>query len=100
MNTPFFGWLQIVRLGLVPACLGAVVVVTTSTLNRIMVVELALPALLPSLTRKISSAFSKLPSASVKAFLHSIMGASVLARNSATMLAVIAIFKFFLSVYL
>jgi hypothetical protein len=31
-----------------------------------------------------------LPSASVKAFLHSIMGASVLARSSATMLAVIA----------
>ena len=42
-----FGWLQIVRLGLIQACLGAVVVVTTSTLNRIMVVELALPALLP-----------------------------------------------------
>ncbi len=42
-----FGWLEIVRLGLVQACLGAVVVVTTSTLNRIMVVELALPALLP-----------------------------------------------------
>ena len=35
------------RLGLVQACLGAVVVVTTSTLNRVMVVELALPALLP-----------------------------------------------------
>ncbi len=47
MNTPLFGWFQIVRLGLVQACLGAVVVVTTSTLNRIMVVELALPALLP-----------------------------------------------------
>ena len=47
MNTPFFGWFQIVRLGLIQACLGAVVVVTTSTLNRIMVVELALPALLP-----------------------------------------------------
>jgi BCD family chlorophyll transporter-like MFS transporter len=47
MSTPFFGWFQIVRLGLVQACLGAVVVVTTSTLNRIMVVELALPALLP-----------------------------------------------------
>jgi BCD family chlorophyll transporter-like MFS transporter len=47
MTTPFFGWFQIVRLGLVQACLGAVVVVTTSTLNRIMVVELALPALLP-----------------------------------------------------
>jgi MFS transporter, BCD family, chlorophyll transporter len=46
MGTPF-GWLQIVRLGLVQACLGAVVVVTTSTLNRIMVVELALPAVLP-----------------------------------------------------
>jgi len=42
-----FGWPQILRLGLVQACLGAVVVVTTSTLNRIMVVELALPALLP-----------------------------------------------------
>jgi BCD family chlorophyll transporter-like MFS transporter len=42
-----FGWFQIIRLGLVQACLGAVVVVTTSTLNRIMVVELALPALLP-----------------------------------------------------
>ena len=51
MNTPLnaavFGWFQIIRLGLIQACLGAVVVVTTSTLNRIMVVELALPALLP-----------------------------------------------------
>jgi len=47
MSTPFFGWFQIARLGLIQACLGAVVVVTTSTLNRIMVVELALPALLP-----------------------------------------------------
>ena len=45
--TQAFGWPQIVRLGLVQACLGAVVVVTTSTLNRVMVVELALPALLP-----------------------------------------------------
>ncbi len=44
---PFFGWLHIARLGLIQACMGAVVVVTTSTLNRIMVVELALPALLP-----------------------------------------------------
>ena len=42
-----FGWLSVVRLGLVQACLGAVVVMTTSTLNRVMVVELALPALLP-----------------------------------------------------
>lgn len=46
---PNFGWLQIVRLGLVQAALGAVVVLTTSTLNRVMVVELALPALLPGL---------------------------------------------------
>jgi BCD family chlorophyll transporter-like MFS transporter len=42
-----FGWGSIARLGLVQACLGAVVVLTTSTLNRVMVVELALPALLP-----------------------------------------------------
>lgn len=47
MNSSMFGWFQIIRLGLIQACLGAVVVVTTSTLNRIMVVELALPALLP-----------------------------------------------------
>lgn len=40
-------WFQIVRLGLVQLCLGAVVVLTTSTLNRLMVVELALPAVLP-----------------------------------------------------
>ena len=46
-NPSMFGWFQIIRLGLIQACLGAVVVVTTSTLNRIMVVELALPALLP-----------------------------------------------------
>ena len=42
-----FGWLAVARLGLVQAAIGAVVVLTTSTLNRIMVVELALPALLP-----------------------------------------------------
>lgn len=44
---PMFGWMRIARLGLIQACMGAVVVVTTSTLNRIMVVELALPAMLP-----------------------------------------------------
>ena len=41
------GWLGIVRLGLVQTALGAIVVLTTSTLNRVMVVELALPAMLP-----------------------------------------------------
>lgn len=44
--TPF-GWAHIARLGLVQMALGAIVVLTTSTLNRVMVVELALPALLP-----------------------------------------------------
>jgi len=44
---PAFGWMRIARLGLIQACMGAVVVLTTSTLNRIMVVELALPAMLP-----------------------------------------------------
>jgi BCD family chlorophyll transporter-like MFS transporter len=39
----------VARLGLIQACLGGVVVLATSTLNRIMVVELALPALLPGL---------------------------------------------------
>ena len=41
------GWPGILRLGLVQAALGAIVVLTTSTLNRVMVVELALPAMLP-----------------------------------------------------
>ena len=48
-SLPPLGWLGIARLGLVQAMLGAVVVLTTSTLNRVMVVELALPALLPGL---------------------------------------------------
>lgn len=42
-------WLSIFRLGLVQLCLGALVVLMTSTLNRVMVVELALPAVLPGL---------------------------------------------------
>lgn len=42
-------WLQIFRLGLVQMALGAIVVLTTSTLNRLMVVELSLPAVLPGL---------------------------------------------------
>lgn len=41
------GWLGIMRLGLVQSALGAIVILTTSTLNRVMVVELALPAMLP-----------------------------------------------------
>ena len=42
-----FGWTAILRIGLVQAALGAIVVLTTSTMNRVMVVELALPAMLP-----------------------------------------------------
>ena len=44
---PSLGWLGIIRLGLVQTSLGAIVVLTTSTINRVMTVELALPAMLP-----------------------------------------------------
>ena len=40
-------WFNIFCIGVVQACMGAVVVTTTTTLNRVMVVELALPALVP-----------------------------------------------------
>lgn len=43
------GWLGIARLGLVQMSLGAIVVLTTATMNRVMVVELAMPAILPGL---------------------------------------------------
>lgn len=43
------GWFGIFRLGLVQTALGAIVVLTTSTINRVMVVELALPAMIPGL---------------------------------------------------
>jgi BCD family chlorophyll transporter-like MFS transporter len=42
-----FGWPGIIRLGLVQSALGCVVVLVTSTLNRVMVVEYSLPAMLP-----------------------------------------------------
>jgi BCD family chlorophyll transporter-like MFS transporter len=42
-------WLGIFRLGLVQTALGAIIILTTSTLNRVMVVELALPATFPGL---------------------------------------------------
>ncbi|TXM90237.1 PucC family protein, partial [Methylobacterium sp. WL116] len=45
--TSSFSWAQIVRLGLVQTALGSVVVLMTSTINRVMVVELALPAIVP-----------------------------------------------------
>jgi BCD family chlorophyll transporter-like MFS transporter len=43
------GWFGIARLGLVQMALGAIVVLTTATMNRVMVVELAMPAILPGL---------------------------------------------------
>ena len=42
------GWTGILRLGLVQMALGSIVVLATSTMNRIMVVELALPAMIPA----------------------------------------------------
>jgi BCD family chlorophyll transporter-like MFS transporter len=43
------GWSGIVRLGLVQTALGAIVILMTSTINRVMAVELALPAVIPGL---------------------------------------------------
>ena len=42
------GWFGIVRLGLVQSAIGASVMLSTSLLNRIMTVELALPLALPA----------------------------------------------------
>ena len=42
-------WFSIFRLGLVQMALGSIVVLTTSTLNRLMVVEGGLPAVIPGL---------------------------------------------------
>lgn len=42
-------WLSIIRIGLVQTAIGAIVVLTTSTLNRVMVIEIGLPALVPGL---------------------------------------------------
>jgi MFS transporter, BCD family, chlorophyll transporter len=42
-------WWQLSRLGLVQAAIGAVVVLLTTTINRVIVVELSLPATVPGL---------------------------------------------------
>ncbi|WP_295632237.1 BCD family MFS transporter [Novosphingobium sp.] len=42
------GWFGIVRLGLVQSAIGAIVMLATSLLNRVMVVEYALPAAMPA----------------------------------------------------
>ena len=42
-----FGFASVLRLGLVQACLGGLIVLITATMNRVMVVELHLPAMVP-----------------------------------------------------
>ncbi|MCA2987043.1 MAG: BCD family MFS transporter [Gemmatimonas sp.] len=42
-------WWHLTRLGFVQAAIGAVVVLLTTTINRVIVVELGLPALIPGL---------------------------------------------------
>ena len=45
----YLSWFGIIRLGLVQMSLGGIIALATSTLNRVMVVELTLPATLPGL---------------------------------------------------
>jgi len=49
MASASLSWIGIVRLGLVQTSLGAIIVLLTSTLNRVMVVELLLPATVPGI---------------------------------------------------
>ncbi len=42
-----FGFVSVLRLGVVQACLGALILLITATMNRVMVVELGLPAMIP-----------------------------------------------------
>jgi MFS transporter, BCD family, chlorophyll transporter len=46
-NAANLSWVGIIRLGMVQAALGSIVVLVISTLNRVMVVEYARPAVLP-----------------------------------------------------
>ena len=48
-NQSELSWIDIIRIGLVQTSIGAVVVIATSTLNRVMVVEIGLPALVPGI---------------------------------------------------
>ncbi|MFM7084357.1 MAG: BCD family MFS transporter [Hyphomicrobium sp.] len=47
-TTPL-GWFGIFRMGLIQTALGSIVVLTTSTINRVMVIELSLAAVIPGL---------------------------------------------------
>ncbi len=46
--TTGLGWPSIIRLGLVQSALGGIVMLSSSMLNRIMIVEYALPAIIPA----------------------------------------------------
>lgn len=48
IHTVGFGWSGIVRIGLVQAAIGALVMLATTVLNRVMVVELGLLAAIPA----------------------------------------------------
>ncbi len=48
MTPTSLGWAGIVRLGLVQTAIGAMFALTSLTLNRVMVVEFALPAVVPA----------------------------------------------------
>ena len=48
-NQSELSWIDIIRIGLVQTSIGSVVVIATSTLNRVMVVEIGLPALVPGI---------------------------------------------------
>jgi BCD family chlorophyll transporter-like MFS transporter len=48
MTPARLGWAGIVRLGLVQTAIGAMFALTSRTLNRVMVVEYAMPAILPA----------------------------------------------------
>jgi len=48
-NGSLLSWWQLARLGIVQAAIGAVVVLLTTTINRVIVVELGLPASVPGL---------------------------------------------------
>lgn len=47
--TVSLSWFSIIRLGIVQMALGSIIVLTTSTLNRLMIVEGGLPAVIPGL---------------------------------------------------
>lgn len=49
MGEKGLGWIGIARLGLVQTSLGSIVVLTTSTFNRVMIVELSFLAFIPGL---------------------------------------------------